>query len=95
MGIVKKIDVFLNEITVEYKRRGEKKVVNGFGSKKEAENWIKITLDPKERKTAKINEAVTTQMQCMECGRKFKKKIGPKTFEIKCPKCGSYDTEPI
>lgn len=36
-----------------------------------------------------------TPMQCMECGHKFKKKIGPKTFEVKCPKCGSYDTEPI
>lgn len=34
------------------------------------------------------------QMQCMECGARFKKKIGPKTFEVKCPKCGSYDTEP-
>ena len=36
-----------------------------------------------------------TQMQCMECLKKFKKKIGPKTFEVKCPKCGSFDTEPI
>jgi len=30
----------------------------------------------------------------MECGKKFKKKIGPRTVEIKCPKCDSYDTEP-
>ena len=36
----------------------------------------------------------TTQMQCNECGKRFKKKIGPRTYEIKCPKCGSYDTEP-
>ena len=35
----------------------------------------------------------STPMQCMECGRKFSKKIGPHTFEVKCPKCGSYDTE--
>ena len=35
------------------------------------------------------------QMQCIECGKKFKKKIGSKTFEVKCPKCGSYDTEPV
>ena len=35
-----------------------------------------------------------TQMQCNECGKKFKKKLGPRTFEVKCPKCGSYDTEP-
>ena len=31
---------------------------------------------------------------CNECGRKFTKKIGPRTYEAKCPKCGSYDTEP-
>jgi len=42
-----------------------------------------------------IQEAnVSTSMICNECGKKFKKKIGPKTFEVKCPKCGSYDTEP-
>jgi len=42
-----------------------------------------------------LAEAQATQMECMECGRKFKKKIGPKTYEVKCPKCGSHDTEPI
>ena len=36
----------------------------------------------------------STQFECMECGKKFKKKIGPKTFEVRCPSCGSYDTEP-
>jgi DNA-directed RNA polymerase subunit RPC12/RpoP len=36
----------------------------------------------------------STQLQCMECGKRFKKKIGKNTFEVKCPKCGSYDTEP-
>jgi predicted Zn finger-like uncharacterized protein len=40
-----------------------------------------------------ISEAKGTPMQCMECGAKFRKKIGPKTTEVKCPKCGSYDTE--
>jgi len=35
----------------------------------------------------------STKMQCMECGAKFRKKIGPRTFEVKCPKCGSYDTD--
>lgn len=33
-------------------------------------------------------------MICNECGKEFKKKIGPNTFEVKCPKCGGYDTEP-
>ena len=36
-----------------------------------------------------------TPMQCMECGHKFKKKIGPKTFEVKCPKCKSTDVEVV
>jgi Zn finger protein HypA/HybF involved in hydrogenase expression len=39
-------------------------------------------------------EATPTKMKCMECGKDFKKKIGKKTVEVKCPKCGSYDTEP-
>lgn len=42
-----------------------------------------------------MNEAKgsKTQMECMECGHKFKKKIGKKTIEVKCPKCGGYDTD--
>jgi len=32
--------------------------------------------------------------KCEECGAKFKRKIGPNTVEVKCPKCGSYDTLP-
>lgn len=32
-------------------------------------------------------------MLCNECGRKFKRNIGPRTYEVKCPKCGSYDCE--
>ena len=35
----------------------------------------------------------STEMICRECGKRFKKKIGLKTFEVKCPKCGSYDTD--
>ena len=34
-----------------------------------------------------------TSMECLECGHKFKKKLGPRTVEVKCPKCGSYDTD--
>lgn len=37
------------------------------------------------------NEKV--KMKCNECGATFKKKVGPKTYEVKCPKCGGYDTE--
>lgn len=34
-----------------------------------------------------------TKMECLECGRIFNKKIGRNTVEVKCPSCGSYDTE--
>ena len=44
-------------------------------------------------KVGKASDKVN--MECIECGKKFKKKIGPRTMEVKCPKCGSYDTEPI
>ena len=35
----------------------------------------------------------STQMECMECGHKFKKKLGRNTVEVKCPKCKGYDTD--
>lgn len=34
-----------------------------------------------------------TKMVCYECDAEFSKKIGAKTFEVKCPKCGGYDTD--
>ena len=37
---------------------------------------------------------MSTPFNCNECGRKFKRKIGKNTYEVKCPKCGGYDTEP-
>lgn len=42
---------------------------------------------------ASTNISPKVQMQCLECGKLFKKAIGPKTFEVRCPKCGSYDTD--
>ena len=33
------------------------------------------------------------RMECLECGKSFNKTIGPRTLEVKCPKCGSYDTD--
>jgi predicted Zn-ribbon and HTH transcriptional regulator len=35
----------------------------------------------------------STPMKCMECGHKFKKKLGRNTTEVKCPKCKGYDTD--
>lgn len=50
-------------------------------------------MDILEKLNIILTEAVKATIRCMECGNKFKKKIGPKTTEIRCPKCGSYDTE--
>lgn len=44
--------------------------------------------------TQTIPEAEKTPMVCQECGAHFKKTIGKGTVEVKCPKCGGYDTEP-
>jgi Zn finger protein HypA/HybF involved in hydrogenase expression len=30
---------------------------------------------------------------CNECGKEFTRHLGPKTYEIQCPKCKGYDTE--
>lgn len=38
------------------------------------------------------SEAV--EMVCNECGKRFKKRITARTYEVKCPRCGGYDTEP-
>jgi Zn finger protein HypA/HybF involved in hydrogenase expression len=32
--------------------------------------------------------------KCNECGKVFKKKVGPRTYEVVCPKCHSTDVEP-
>jgi len=31
---------------------------------------------------------------CNECGHTFTRSIGRNTYEVRCPKCGGYDTEP-
>jgi len=46
----------------------------------------------KEQKYYVLGEK--TPFRCNECGRRFKRKLTPKTFEVKCPKCKGYDTEP-
>lgn len=51
----------------------------------------KKKIGPKIKTTAKYEFMI--KMKCNECGATFKKKVGPKTYEVKCPKCGGYDTE--
>jgi Zn finger protein HypA/HybF involved in hydrogenase expression len=36
-----------------------------------------------------------TPFQCCECGKRFKKKLGKNTVEVKCPGCQGYDVEII
>lgn len=60
-----------------------------------------MSTEKKQTPSDKIDEMevrrrvdlLKTPMKCMECGKEFRKLIGPKTFEVKCPKCGSHDTE--
>jgi hypothetical protein len=46
-----------------------------------------------EVKAVRAASGSGTPMVCNECGAKFKKSIKPGTVEVKCPKCGGYDTE--
>lgn len=52
-------------------------------------------MDLIEKYIGEAKKSQSSQLQCMECGHKFKKKIGRGTVEVKCPKCKGYDTEPI
>lgn len=48
-----------------------------------------------ERKGEAFAEAPRVPMCCLDCGSDFMRKIGgERTFEARCPRCGSYDTEP-
>jgi hypothetical protein len=35
-----------------------------------------------------------TRMECNECGHEFSVKVGPFTYEDRCPKCRGVDTVP-
>jgi Zn finger protein HypA/HybF involved in hydrogenase expression len=41
------------------------------------------------------NTATTTAIECGECMARFRRTITPRTVEIRCPKCGGYDTIPV
>lgn len=42
-----------------------------------------------------MKKTAGSQMKCMECGHTFRKRLGPKTYDVKCPKCRSVDVEPV
>lgn len=76
-------------IRILVKVKGEMKVLDEFDSMEKLQRWSrKLKGDPKETKAAE-----KSPMACNECGYKFEKKITKGTVEVKCPQCGSYDTE--
>jgi len=40
-----------------------------------------------------LSEYSSDRWECQECGKVFTKKVGPRTYEIKCPKCKSTDID--
>ncbi len=39
-------------------------------------------------------EKMKCELQCLECGKKFNKKLGPTSYdEVACPNCGSTDVD--
>jgi len=46
----------------------------------------------KFKKIGGVMKANKEKFECQECGKVFLKVI-PKSLEVKCPKCGSYDTD--
>ncbi len=45
----------------------------------------------RDRKAAEKKDR--TDLQCMECGRKFRRFVSSEIYEVKCPNCSSYDVE--
>jgi len=66
---------------------------NGESVKYPSRNFFKSFQFFKMGRSYKNPVSDKTPIMCMECGHVFKRNIGPRTYEIKCPKCGSYDTE--
>jgi len=54
-------------------------------------NWMTTGMRPAPKpQKMDLNKV---RFKCNECGRTFTKSIGIRTYEAKCPKCGSFDTE--
>ena len=67
-----------------------------FPTRAEAVAFADKLADRKESEEKTKHEATeSTAFECQECGAKFKKKLGPDTFEVECPKCHSIDVYPI
>ena len=59
----------------------------------EAEAVACMAIILRRRKMVKVEEK-KINLQCIECGKRFSRKLGPtSTREVKCPKCGSVDID--
>ena len=54
---------------------------------------MELLLEDNMKNNNSQTKEKSTPMICNECGNHFNKKITLKTTEVKCPKCGGYDTE--
>lgn len=41
-----------------------------------------------------MKEMEKVNFECMECGKRFSRPITDNTWEMQCPKCKGFDTEP-
>jgi len=70
----------------------------GYGLE-EIADILGIGLDEAKEMYAEIRgktgarQAEKVSMECLECGAVFSKNITGDTYEVKCPKCGGYDTD--
>jgi len=87
----KLLDAALNQCLGDTKKASEygkpKRDGSGKGTR---DNYNRGGCEDEDDETKKAQPSYP--MQCMECGNTFKKKI-PKSMEVKCPKCGSYDID--
>lgn len=49
--------------------------------------------DYRALRQAELKRPKATPMECLECGAKFAARITAATVEVKCRKCGGYDTD--
>ena len=80
------------KVSWERQRDGVRFIIHGGFLSDVAEVVVGATKVVSEGLVGEAAEA--TRMICNECGARFRKRLGRGTSEVKCPKCGGYDTEP-
>jgi hypothetical protein len=71
----------------------EGKLMGGFHSRANS-GWVEPSVQSARYSYgSKDFKDEAVQMQCNECGKRFKKNITSSTVEVQCPACGGYDTD--